>query len=170
MPLGARRLDDVKSFTVRIERVDDYGRLYVNDSLAWTNDAAENVFYTRRDANKSATFIERHFKDRGNPSAREVDITRYIQAGMNTLVFEVENSIWGSCELRASIVVNGITLERFPRTLFNGTRPHPSLSRDVIVQRIENPVVPSGIYTELSPSASDNALCSRNFFKFDILR
>jgi hypothetical protein len=171
LPVGARNYSNLKSMVVKLIRVDDYARVYLNNHLGLQAEYHNDMFYgppaLDKTASKRRSDALRYVVQRENPVGKEHDIAEHIKPGRNYLLIELDNSAWGACDLRVDIVVNGHNLEGFPRSiaaqastsvLFN-----PKLS-DKIAKAA--PKKPQSRLEEVS--SLDEASCLRHVFMFEV--
>lgn len=172
LPTTARRLVDLKSFTVSMDDVDDYGRVYVNNYVALTNDDDSNLFYTKVDPKISENFIHK-ITQRYNPNGKERDVRYLLRKGHNSVVFEIENGVWGACGARLGLTANGQMLEGFPTYLPTAFNVERSARHTELFQRLRAEATSRGLvllerHPELVLSPSANALCARRILTFEL--
>ncbi len=105
MPIGARRLEDVKSFVIKMPGADDYGRVFANNYLA-LNKEAPNLFYTSKGSAASRQMVELKKAQRNAQLPPENDVKGYLRRGTNFIVAELENAS-GPCVFGVDTGVNG---------------------------------------------------------------
>jgi hypothetical protein len=173
LPVSARRKDNIKSFIIKVQNVDDYGRVLLNNSLAIMRDAADDIFYGPKplndDEEKKRADSKRYVHDRQNRGGHEREVADLLQQGENWLVFEVENSMWGGCNLRVDIAVNGQSLEGFPRNLVPREIGTPLVS-NTLLETFVGVVQIDKVNPGLTLSEEDDALCGRQLFSFTLLQ
>jgi hypothetical protein len=164
LPQEARKIAEMNSFVVRLNDVDDFGRIFVNNYLVLT-------------ASWSDAALKRpEFKDipdlrisRSNPPQSEADVISFLRVGKNFLVAELENSMLGGCHLRINISINDHAINGFPRVIpkefkFEMPPVNSTLAERFGGYSMPDPKVPwSGI------SGAGDAICSRRIFQFTIL-
>jgi hypothetical protein len=127
LPAGTRTLQDIKTFLLKIQGPDDFGRVYVNNYLTisneifYTSNSKEgppgNLFFRRTaSAQKERDVVLSHAVNRQNFAETEKDIRSFLIHGRNYIVQELENAT-GPCTFTMDMVVNGTELENFPHAI-----------------------------------------------------
>jgi hypothetical protein len=169
LPEGARSKGSVKSFVVKFLKADDYARVFLNNYAGLSTTYYSGLFYDPKPTDvkeiEKREAAERFAMDRRNHVGSERDIAELVIVGQNYLIFEAENSAWGGCDLRVDILVNGVSLEGFPRTL-TSQRVDRNLVNDHLVNRFRDIAATNRDYPALSVSDADDALCERRVFSF----
>ena len=159
LPFGSRRLSDIKSFVVRMNGADDYGRVFVNNYLLLDteNPAAifYNIFNTDSEKAKLKQFVDTYSVSRNVYMVGDKDARVFLKEGLNTVVFEVENSLWGTCAGEMDLTVNGQELETFPRSVPDALYVEKEVVNSTLLHDFES-----------AGDALNDVLCSRRIFEF----
>lgn len=166
LPLEARKIGQINSFVVRMDDVDDFARIFVNNYLVLTATWSD------------PTLGRPEFKDnipdlhvfRANPTQPEADVISLLQVGKNFIVVELENSMLGGCRLKINISINDnpiIGARRVIPTEFNLEMPPVSKT---LAERFGKYSTPDPNVAWSGVSGGGNAVCSRRVFQFTILQ
>jgi hypothetical protein len=162
LPETARRLGDINSFVVKMTLVDDFGRVFINNYLGLTTSETD-VIFGRQDLQRQISDLR---VQRRNPSQSEADVTRYLRAGHNFLVVELENSMLGGCELQLTVSVNSRVLKGFPRLIPKDFELENAAVNVTLENRFRRHSRSNSDFPEVEISDSGDAVCSRRIFQF----
>jgi hypothetical protein len=125
MPIGARRLIDIKSFVITMRGADDYGRVYVNNYLVLNKEAPE-IFYTGRDDPQKRNAIAAKKAQRNVNIVGDNDVKGYLLVGSNIIVAELENAV-GPCTFGLDSMLAEHNWNRFPELFLTDLKPTATL-------------------------------------------
>ena len=170
LPLGARNLADLKSFTVRFHgQVDDFGRIYVNNREAVASAFAEpfkKVTWT--DEKEAASLINRFQLNRSASPGTEADVRRWLRRGVNWIMIELENSRWAACSATAEFRANGNQLEGSPHFAPRNEQADRNLSPQTLRKRFSDLAVETREQNAFGIVPENDALCARLIFIFKL--
>jgi hypothetical protein len=158
MPVGARTLDDIRTFMIRMDGAQDFARIFVNNYLLIDNESPKDMLFIsvpRSDDKREKVLpmaIDRSDYHVGSLSARY-----YLLKGKNYIIAEVENGYLG-CNTVVDIVVNGTQLEHFPKVLPDRLYVEADSVNSLVKDRFE----------KLRKSAVQDSLCSRRIWEFEL--
>lgn len=168
LPLGARKLTDLKSLIVRFQgSVDDFGRIYVNNREVVASGFAEpfkNVTWT--DEKEAASLINRFQVNRSALPNTEADVRRWLRRGVNFIMIELENSRWGACSAAAELLANGNQLESSPLFVPQNARADRNLSHPLLRERFVALADETRKHNAFGIIPENDALCARLIFVF----
>jgi hypothetical protein len=152
MPVGARRLRDVKRFVITGGGFDDFGRIYINNYLINTSEDRERVLIGDfKNDPLAIEFLTRNpVRIRNNEIPVPKDVKNFLRVGTNFIVYELINAR-GACSSGLDVAVNGVELEGFPQQF-----PTKDFSPDV-------DSLPEALELKLG---SEDALCARWIYEF----
>ena len=159
LPIGARTMDDLTSFEVEMAGADDFARVYVNNYLVISTENPKAILLFAPEPDTQQELMARLSVKRNMPAPGRKDVIALVRKGMNTIVFENENSIFGACEAAITLFANGKKLERFPVKIPNGLYPERASLSPSVIELFER--------TKAVPSA-DDVLCARRIFVFEV--
>jgi hypothetical protein len=165
LPQEARRIGQINSFVVRMDDVDDFGRVFVNNYLVLADSGSDAALSRPEFKEKIPDLRVR----RSNPPPSETDVISFLQVGENFLVVELENSMLGGCQLRINISINGRAINGFPRVLpkdFKFEIPPVNLT---LAERFGKYSMPDAKVPGSGISGAGDAVCSRRIFQFTVL-
>jgi hypothetical protein len=82
MPVGGRRLEDVKSFLMTKVSYDDFGKVYVNNYLVNASEDRHRILLAVKDNDKeSKDFQETNARGRNNEFPLPKDVTIFLSVG-----------------------------------------------------------------------------------------
>jgi hypothetical protein len=159
MPVGGRRLEDVKSFLMTKVSYDDFGKVYVNNYLVNASEDRHRILLAVKDNDKeSKDFQETNARGRNNEFPLPKDVTIFLRRGTNHIVYEVENAT-GACTGEINFLVNNIELKAFPQYMPNEDfQPDLYTANEVLRAQLK----------EQKMDFVDNALCSRRIWQFSL--
>jgi hypothetical protein len=102
LPIGARTEQELKSFIIRMKgEVDDFGRVYVNNSQVTSTDDPARPFrhITWKVKKMRDDYVARFVVNRASPTNPEVDVRKWLRKGVNWIMVELENTRWGACSM-----------------------------------------------------------------------
>jgi hypothetical protein len=166
MPIGARRLIDIKSFIINMPGADDYGRVFANNYLV-LNREAPDVFYTQVDDASKREAISNDKAQRNVNMIGEKDVKGYLRSGFNFIVAELENAI-GPCSFSIDISVNGTELETFPRIIPNGFFAERESVNSALFQKFEKAQAADAAPGDFAPDPYDDVVCARRIFQVNL--
>jgi hypothetical protein len=166
MPVGARRLIDVKSFVIKMPGADDYGRVFANNYLV-LNKEAQDIFYTQHDDARKKDAITSDKAQRNVNLLGDNDIKGYLRTGSNIIVAELENAV-GPCTFGIDIHVNGIELETFPRTIPDKFFAEKESVNSTLFQKFEKAQAMDTSAGYSTPDPYDDVVCARRIFQVDL--
>ncbi len=160
LPIGARTTNDLTSFEVDMAGADDFARVYVNNYLVVSTENPKAILLFAPELDPQQQLMAHLAVKRNMPAPGRRDVTPLLHKGTNTIVFENENSIFGTCAAQINLFANGKQLERFPVKVPIGLYPErASLLPGVIDLFERSKAVPT----------SDDILCARRIFVFELL-
>lgn len=152
LPSTARNLRNIRDFSVEMGGPDDYGRIFVNNYLVINKEDATGLVPGATPEIQEK--VRRRSVDRRTNLPPKTDVKAFLRKGSNFIVAEVENS-QGPCLMGIDIVVNGVPLKTFPRSLPEGWE-------------VEDHAVNVNLLNEfrrLDIQTLEDALCSRRIFE-----
>jgi hypothetical protein len=117
MPIGARKLKEIRSFVLRGGGDDDFGRIFVNNYLVNSSETPRRLFTGDKTLAAKRNAVIGYAVNRHNDMPDEKDVRVFLRPGKNYIVKELENSIYGTCVAGGDIIVNGVPLEQFPENM-----------------------------------------------------
>jgi hypothetical protein len=163
LPIGSRSREEINSFLVKLDMVDDFARVFINNYLVLTT-AENDIIFGRENLQKQISDLRVR---RRNPSQVETDIRRFLRPGKNFLVAELENSILGGCEMQVGLTVNGKIIKSFPQWIPRNFALDISAVNSDLAHRFRHHAEPNNNdFPELKISDTGDALCSRRVFEF----
>lgn len=169
LPIGARRLRELKSFVITMGGADDYGRVYVNNHLV-LNREAPDLFYkineSEENKRKAAIIVERK-ESRNVNMLGSTDVIAYLQPGVNFIVVELDNAVAG-CVLSVDIRVNGTQLEGFPKGLPDYFKLDQETSQPALAAKLQASQRKHVALGMFAPNSDDDAFCSRRIFQIHL--
>jgi hypothetical protein len=169
MPVGARRLDQIKTFILKGGGGDDFGRIYANNYIVNSGETPNNVFYTTNPLGVVARKLAiDNANDRAIYMMADKDIKIFLKKGKNYIVQELENSILGTCVASIDILVNGIELEGFPQNLPDDLYVEKTVSNAVLLSKFQAAAAIDAKTTKVGVSALADALCSRRVWEIEL--
>lgn len=157
-PEGGRKLADVGTLTVRMDGADDYGRVFVNNYLVMNNELASLIGEADLDKDRLSE-ICKYSVDRRNPPPGEKDVTAFLKKGKNYLIFEVENSMWGTCGTSVDMKINEIRLQGFPLHMPEDFNVEKASANEKLLFSLKS----------ISPDvALEDALCARRIVELEL--
>jgi len=159
LPLGARAAEELSSFEVEMNGADDFARVYVNNYLVISTENPGAILLFAPELDEQQQMMARLSVKRNIPLPGKKDVASFLHKGINTIVFENENSIFGTCSAAISLFANGKKIERFPvRVPIEFYPERASLLPDAIELFERAKAVP----------AIDDILCARRIFVFEL--
>lgn len=158
LPNTAMSIEDMNSFTIKIDGADDYTRVFVNNYLALNQETSESVFYIPPPDSEVFKQLKQSAVDRRAHRLGEVEVKPYLRRGKNFVIIELENSIMSTCIVNVEMKVSGIRLPSFPRILPEGF--------DVEMEAVNDRLLKE--YRRLRESTLEDATCSRRIFEITI--
>jgi hypothetical protein len=152
LPIGARSMDELTNFEVEMAGADDFARVYVNNYLAISTENPKAILLFAPDTDLQQKLMAQLSVKRNMPAPGRRDVIGYLRKGINTIVFENENSIFGACGASITLFANGKKLERFPVRVPNGLYPERVSLAPAVIELFER--------TRAVPS-TDDVLCAR---------
>jgi len=158
LPIGARALDEIRSFMIQMDGAQDFARILVNNYLLIDNESPKDMLFIsgpRSDDKRELVLpmaVDRSDYHVGSWSARY-----YLLKGRNYIVAELENGYLG-CNTVIDIVVNGTQLERFPKVMPD---------RLYVETDSVNPLVKAR-FEKLRKTGEQDSLCSRRIWAFEL--
>jgi hypothetical protein len=158
MPIGARALEDIRSFIIRMDGAQDFARIFVNNYLLIDNESPKDMLFVSvpRKEDKRELVLPMAV-DRSDYHVGSWPARYYLLKGSNYIVAEVENGYLG-CNTVIDIVVNGTQLERFPRV---------APGRLYVETDAVNPLVKTR-FEKLRKTGDRDSLCSRRIWAFEL--
>lgn len=168
MPIGARRLRDIKTFVLNVGGPDDFGRVYVNNYLNISNEARDAVFFTSSPMGKEARdkVIEKAV-DRAEFNIGVKEVRKLLRQGKNYITLELENAI-AACVTSIDITVNGKELEHFPQDPPDGYYIEKDVSNLPLLKKFEAASTLDATTTKVGISPLTDALCARRIWEFTL--
>jgi hypothetical protein len=152
LPTTARSLRDVRDFIVEMHGPDDYGRVFVNNYLVINKEDSTGLVPSAPPEIQEK--VRQHSIDRRVNLPLKAGVKAFLKKGTNFIVTEVENS-QGPCSMGIDIVVNGVPLRSFPRSLPEGFEVEDQAVNVALLRELRR----------LDIQTLDDALCSRKIFK-----
>jgi hypothetical protein len=169
MPVGARKLKEVKTFVLKGGGGDDFGRIYVNNYLVNSNETPKNVFYTDNPLGAATkTIAIDNAVDRAIYMMDAKDVRIFLRPGKNYIVQELENSILGSCVSSIDITVNGTELEGFPQNIPDDLYVEKDVANGELLSKFEAAAAIDAKTTKVGVSALADALCARRIWEITL--
>jgi hypothetical protein len=159
MPMRARSTDELFSFEVEMDGADDFARVYVNNYLVVSTENPNSILMFTPETDPQQQLMTRLAVKRNTPLPGRKDVVGFLRKGTNAIVFENENSIFGTCSAAISLFANGQRLERFPVKVPIGLYPERASLSEAVIGLFER--------THAAPAA-DDILCARRVFVFDL--
>jgi hypothetical protein len=156
LPVGARKLEDVKSFTINTPVFIEFGQIYINNYIVANSENKDRVLEGDFGAMDEALVFAKNFvRKRNNEIQQPKEVGLFLRRGYNYLVYDLESN-GGACISDLDIQVNDVHLEtfrrRFPDNLY---LPDDDVSSMELQKRLKDAViVPYGV------------LCSRRVWEF----
>jgi hypothetical protein len=158
MPVGARALEDIRSFMIQMDGAQDFARIFVNNYVLIDNESPKDMLFVsvpRSDDKRDLVLpmaVDRSDYHVGTRAARY-----YLLKGRNYIVAELENGYLG-CNTVIDIVVNGTQLERFPKVVPD---------RLYVEADAVNPLVKTR-FEQIRKTGDRDSLCSRRIWAFEL--
>jgi hypothetical protein len=159
LPRGARTTNELTSFEVDMGGADDFARVYVNNYLVVSTENPKAILMFAPELDPQQQLMSRLAVKRNMPAPGRREVIAFIRKGANTIVFENENSIFGTCASQITLFANGKQLERFPVKVPIGLYPEGASLLPGVIELFER--------TKVVPS-SDDILCARRMFVFEL--
>jgi len=168
LPIGARRLRDIRTFALVVGGSDDFGRVYVNNYLVASGENPKGVFYTDSKIGEiSRNKLIGYARDRANHMVGNIDVRWALQVGTNYVVQELEN-VLDTCVTSMDMLVNGIELEHFPQRMPDNWYIEKGIGNEIILQKYEAASTLDAQGRKLGVSALGDALCARRIWEFTV--
>ncbi len=167
LPVGARKLTGLKSFTVRFRGdVDDFGRIYVNNREVVSAGFLDPFKHVTWDKD-GATLAERFHVNRSISPSTEAEVRRWLrESAPNWIMVELENSRWGACTASVEFLANENQLEGSPYFIPHAEQADPHLSPKRLRTRFADLARQTRDQNEFGVVPESDALCSRLIFMF----
>jgi hypothetical protein len=159
LPVGARTMNELTSFEVDMGGADDFARVYVNNYLVVSTENPKAILLFAPELDAQQQLMEQLAVKRNMLPPGRREIITHIRKGTNTIVFENENSIMGTCAARITLFANGKQLERFPVKVPNGLYPERASLLPGVIELFER---------SKRAHSSDDILCARRIFVFEL--
>jgi hypothetical protein len=159
LPIRARSINELSSFEVEMNGADDFARVYVNNYLVISTENPNSILLFTPESDPQQQMMTRLAVKRNIPLPGRKDVVGLLRKGVNTIVFENENSIFGTCSAAIVLFANGQRLERFPVRVPIGLYPERASAFPSAIELFER--------TRAAPSATD-ILCARRVFVFEL--
>jgi hypothetical protein len=152
LPTNARSLREIREFSVEMHGPDDYGRVFVNNYLVINKEDSTGLVPGAPPEIQEK--VRQHSIDRRVNLPLKAGVKAFLRKGANFIVAEVENS-QGPCSMGIDIVVNGVPLRSFPRSLPEGFEVEDHAVNVALLRELRRLDIPT----------LDDALCSRKIFE-----
>ncbi len=159
LPIRARSIDELSSFEVEMDGADDFARVYVNNYLVISTENPNSILLFTPESDPQQQLMKRLAVQRNSPLPGRKDVVGLLHKGVNTIVFENENSIFGTCSAAIALFANGQRLERFPVRVPIGLYPERASLFPPVIELFER----TG-----AASAANDILCARRVFVFEL--
>jgi hypothetical protein len=177
LPVTTRSLRDLKSLVVGFKgKVDDFGRIYVNNRQVASTDDPNLPFkhITWQDHGTGRDeYISRFAVNRANPIDPEVEVREWLRKGTNWVMAELENTRWGACSMTVEVRANGTQVEGSPffipqreQTLREQTGA--KLANAALVERFRKLSDETNALREFGIIPENDALCARLILVFHL--
>jgi hypothetical protein len=158
-PEGGRKFSEIGSVTVKMGEADDYGRVFVNNYLIMNGESKTLFTDDQLKLRTGLDAINKDAIDRANPAFGEHEVKQYLRKGLNYIVFELENSLQGTCAVAIDIKINGIRLQGFPIYI-----PNQFDVEEVAV----NPSLLAFLRSYVPVTVTADALCARRIVELEL--